>query len=76
MCRFKPSTIAVASAILTLKRMEMESFCGEWWKFLHEYAVFEDLEYKVVDFNEIETCLNLLVMHYERIQSELLLLEN
>ena len=54
----------------------MESFCGEWWQFLHEYAVFDDMDIKVVDFKEIETCLNLLVMHYDRIQSELLLLQS
>ena len=53
----------------------MDSFCSEWWRFLHEYAVFEDLEFKSVDFKEIETCLNLLVMHYEKIQSEILQLE-
>ena len=43
---------------------------------MHEYAVFEEQEHKIVDFKEIEVCLNLLVMHYERIQSELLVLES
>ena len=44
LCRFKPSSIAIASAILTFKRLGMEDFCQQWMQFLYEQVVFEDKE--------------------------------